>query len=237
MKKIILLLIITSLSYKSYAISTVYRGDSREPADVFQNGFLAWGTNVNVNAHVLGLSGARGSRNSAFIPTTPVSSRARTFAIDLLNTSSNGMAYIYNIRPTHNFYNMITSMYHLYDSTGTLVPISVREMINIEREYAAYSNIPPQLIRSVTILTRLSNGDIREEVQANPNYTDDNTHANEEPFTNNQPSTVTVRPILLMGPSMTNINNELPNNSSRLPSPEFTYPMVLPISGSSSANI
>ncbi|UGA36174.1 hypothetical protein JOS77_16955 [Chromobacterium haemolyticum] len=75
---------------RSWPVSKVYRADSRPPEDVFKNGFSAWGININFNAHVLGLSGSSGSRDSAFIPTTSAESIAQRFATDLRNVSSQG---------------------------------------------------------------------------------------------------------------------------------------------------
>lgn len=237
-KKLSSLLLISLFSVFSnfiYAmpVSKVYRADSRPPSEVFSSGFHAWGTNINFNAHILGVSGRRGSRNSAFIPTTSIVNRANAFAIDLLNVSRDRRSYVYNIRPTANFYSASTTMYYIYDESKKRVPDDVRSVLVEEQEYSAYQHIPPELIESVTIHERLSDNTISTSIVRNMNYRPDNTTSNEEPFTTRPPGSnhyeLTSRPVLIMGLSGVSINNEMPNNSSTLPSPAYTR-LVLDIS-------
>lgn len=61
-------------------VSTVYRADSRAPQDVFTNGFVAWGNNINFYAHIDGASTSKKDRNSAFIATSSDEVVARTYA-------------------------------------------------------------------------------------------------------------------------------------------------------------
>jgi pertussis toxin subunit 1 len=206
----------------SKPVSTVYRADSRVPSDVFENGFHAWGTNINFISHILGHSGRRGTRDSAFIPTTSSLNSANRFAIDLLNVAEDRTSYIYNIRATNNFYSALDSTYNIYDTAGVRVPESIRATLAMEQEYSAYQNIPAQLIQSVTIRYRAQDGTIITRTEENPYYTPDVTHSNESPFTYGMPYPINSAPILIMGTSMVNINNEMPNGSATLPSPSYT---------------
>ncbi len=215
---IILFLCISSAF--SQPVRRVFRADSRPPEDVFQNGFQAWGTNINFNAHILGISGRRGSRDSAFIPTTTNGQAAENFALDLLNVSPDATAYVYYIRATDNFYSAMTTMYNLYDSAGLRVPDTTRATIAAEQEYSAYLHISPEQIVYVMAYSR-EDGVIVRTLHANPNFDDLDSQANEEPFTYGMPYEINVQPMLLMGQSMTNINNEMPNNSTELPSPSY----------------
>lgn len=205
----------------SQPVSRVFRADSRPPEDVFENGFQAWGTNINFNAHVLGISGRRGSRDSAFIPTTSNIQSAENFALDLLNVSPDATAYVYVIRATDNFYSAMTTMYNLYDSAGIRLPDTTRATIAAEQEYSAYSYITGQQILYVMAYSR-EDGETVRTISSNPYYERLQTHSNEEPFTYGMPYEISVQPMLLMGQSLTNINNEMPNNSTELPSPSYT---------------
>lgn len=221
---LIIFFVISDVAF-SMPVSTVYRADSREPGDVFVKGFSAWGLNMNFNSHILGVSGRRGTRDSAFIPTTSSQNAANRFATDLLNVSSEGLAYVYNIRPVTNFYSALDTIYHIYDSAGVRVPDTLRATLASEQEYSAYQHIPTELIRSVTIYSRAENGSISTRVENNPNYIQSDSHSNENPFTSGEQEP-NVRPVLVMGMAMTNINNEMPGTSATLPSPSFSQPAL-----------
>ncbi|WP_449544145.1 hypothetical protein [Lelliottia nimipressuralis] len=214
----------TSFFCNALPVSTVYRADSWPPSDLFRNGFHAWGTHINYNSHILGVSGGRGSRDSAFIPTTSARTSAQRFAIDLLNVSQSNFSYVYTIRPTRNFYSALTTMYYLYDNYGQsrYIPSETRAMLAREQEYSAYQNIPAQLVRSVVIYSRASDGSITEVEEFNPYYIQDHTYSNDDPFTYGMPYSINVAPILIMGGSLMNINNEQPSPSASLPSPAFS---------------
>ncbi|OEE35445.1 scabin-related ADP-ribosyltransferase [Vibrio anguillarum] len=216
-------------SVHAMPVKIVYRADSRPPHMIFEKGFVAWGTNINFNAHIDGTSGRRGSRDSAFIPTTSRLDAAMNFATDLLNVSPDNISYIYQIRATHNFYSALDSIYYVYDAAHVRVPDTHRALLAEEQEYSAYINIPPELIESVTVQERI-NGEIITTVIPNHNYIAGDTHSSEEPFTYWRPERIDSRPMLYMGPSMTNINNEQPEGAAALPSPSFNAGGVLGIS-------
>ncbi|KLI73527.1 hypothetical protein AAW26_06010 [Vibrio alginolyticus] len=210
-----------------FNVKRVYRADTRPPSDVFVNGFKAWGTNRNFNAHVLGVSGGRGSRDSAFIPTTINQNVANRFATDLMNVSPDNVSYVYTIRATPNMYEASHTMFTLYSRLNQRVPDITRQTMAEEAEYSAVANIVPEQIQSVSIISRLPNGDISVTSQNNPRFIDDSqTQASDLAYPDLS-STITVTPMLMMGPSGTNINNVLQNPltgepSANLPSPSFS---------------
>ncbi|EEG86761.1 pertussis toxin, subunit 1 [Proteus penneri ATCC 35198] len=172
MKKTILIILFILFNIQlSYArpVSKVYRADSRPPEEVFKKGFVAWGNNINFHAHVNGVSGRRGSKDSAFIPTTSSFKSSEKFAKDLLNVSTDNKSYIYQIRATHNFYSALDTVYYYHDRIKERVSDVLRAVLTAEQEYSAYMNIPNQLIELVTIYTK-NGSDITQETITNPHY-------------------------------------------------------------------
>lgn len=199
-------------------VKKVHRADSKPPSEVFACGFTSWGDNINVNAHILGVSGRRGSRDSAFIPTTSNPDIVRRFAIDLLNVSEDATSYVYNIRPDTNFYSASTSIYQIYDhaTPPRRVPDAMRASLAREQEWFVPHRIPPEQIQSVTIYTRVG-GVINETTMDNDHYVPGDTQSNDDsyPLTNQYP--ITSGPIRTFGESMTNIDTEQPGNAWPLP--------------------
>ncbi|WP_219495430.1 scabin-related ADP-ribosyltransferase [Proteus terrae] len=229
MRKIILIILFILFNIQlSYArpVSKVYRADSRPPEEVFKKGFVAWGNNINFHAHVNGVSGRRGSKDSAFIPTTSSFKSSEKFAKDLLNVSSENKSYIYKIRPTNNFYSALDTVYYYHDQIKERVSDILRTVLTEEQEYSAYINITNQLIELVTIYTKIDS-DIIEETIPNPHYSPEETHSSDEPYKGYNPLKIDNLPHLVMGLSMTNINNELAEASAVLPSSSFTWGSVL----------
>ncbi|QAV22565.1 scabin-related ADP-ribosyltransferase [Proteus hauseri] len=229
MKKIILIILFILFNIQlSHArpVSKVYRADSRPPEEVFKKGFFAWGNNLNFHAHVNGVSGRRGSKDSAFIPTTSNFKSSEKFAKDLLNVSTDNKSYIYQIRATHNFYSALDTVYYYHDKIEERVSDVLRAVLTAEQEYSAYMNIPNQLIELVTIYTK-KGSDIIQETITNPHYSVEETQSSVDPYKGYTPSKINSLPHLVMGLSMTNINNELAEASAVLPSSSFTWGSVL----------
>lgn len=200
--KLLLLFLLIGTSTTTFAlpVKIVYRADLRAPDDVFNNGFRAWGVNVNYISHILGLSGMSGSRDSAFIPTTSNHDIANNFARE--RAVATGQSYhIYNIRATDNMYPALESVYHVYDANGVRVSDDIRATVSREQEFSAYSYISPQQIRSVEIL-RFSNGQWIVETRENPNYVEENSHTHDGPYegSTSHPLNHTAR--LLVGSSL-----------------------------------
>ncbi|MEE8659249.1 NAD-dependent ADP-ribosyltransferase [Acetobacteraceae bacterium EV16G] len=217
-------LIIAALVFFSFScanalpVKKVFRAESRPPSDVFASGFTSWGDNINVNAHVLGLSGGRGSRDSAFIPTTSNPDIAHRFAIDLLNVASGATSYIYNIRPDANFYSASTSIYNIYEHATPPRRVSdqMRATMAREQEWFVPHHIPPEQIQSVTIYTRVD-GVIHETTMDNDRYVPGDTHSNDDPYPSAGQYPITSGPIRTLGASMTNVDTEQPGNNWPLP--------------------
>ena len=226
MKKIILIILFILFNIQlSYArpVSKVYRADSRPPEEVFKKGFVAWGNNINFHSHVNGVSGRK---DSAFIPTTSSFKSSEKFAKDLLNVSSENKSYIYKIRATNNFYSALETVYYYHDKIKERVSDVLRSVLTEEQEYSAYINIPNQLIELVTIYTK-EGSEILEETMVNPHYSPEKTYSSDEPYKGYNPLKIDNLPHLVMGLSMTNINNELAEASAVLPSSSFTWGSVL----------
>ncbi|EQA1624945.1 scabin-related ADP-ribosyltransferase [Enterobacter asburiae] len=175
-------LIFSAMTINAYAlpVKTVYRADIRTPDEVFSKGFTAWGTNVNYISHILGLSGASGSRDSAFIPTTSNHDIANDFARERA-VATGQPYYIYNIRGTDNMYPALESVYDIYDTHNTRVSDDVRATVSREQEYSAYSHISPQQIRSVEIL-EFSGGQWVINTRENPNFIEEDSHTHDGPY-------------------------------------------------------
>lgn len=179
-------------------VKTVYRADNRPPDEVFQNGFTAWGTNINYISHILGLSGTTGSRDSAFIPTSSNHDIANNFARERA-VATGSPYYIYNIRATDNFYPALETVYHIYDQHNIRVSDDVRATVAREQEYTAYNIISSTQIRSVETI-RFENGEWITESRSNPNYIESqNTHSHDGPFTSSDTSPLDHRARLLVG--------------------------------------
>lgn len=179
-------IILFTITVHAYAlpVKTVYRADIRKPDEIFTKGFTAWGVNVNYISHILGLSGASGSRDSAFIPTTSNHDIADRFARE--RAVATGQAYyIYNIRGTDNMYPALESVYSIYDSHNTRVSDDVRSTVSREQEYSAYSHISPQQIRSVEIVEFL-NGEWVVSSRENPNFIAEDSHTHDGPYQGSQ---------------------------------------------------
>lgn len=217
-------LIIAAMAFFSFScanalpVKKVFRAESRPPSEVFVSGFTSWGDNINVNAHVLGLSGGRGSRDSAFIPTTSNPDTARRFAIDLLNVACDATSYIYNIRPDANFYSASTSLYNIYEHATPPRRVSdqMRATMAREQEWFVPHHIPPEQIQSVTIYTRVD-GVIHETTLDNDRYVPGDTQSNDDPYPSAGQYPITSGPIRTLGASMTNVDTEQPGNNWPLP--------------------
>ncbi|MDC7862235.1 scabin-related ADP-ribosyltransferase [Pantoea ananatis] len=96
----------------------VWRTDTRDYNEIFQNGFKSWGGNNNIYEHLSGVScfSYQDEHDSAFISTTASHEAAVDFAdVELSEAYSkkagkSAVVYIYKIRATNNFYDGVTSL-------------------------------------------------------------------------------------------------------------------------------
>lgn len=158
----------------------VYRADGRSPDIVFVEGFISWGSNNNIVAHALGLTGGLGDRTSAFIPTSPNPDSAMRFVNNALSINPRGFRYyMYDIRADDNFYFLSNVVYEIYDRNyRRRIGDDLRATLCTEVEYTAHRQIHPSQIRGVTTYYRDDQGMLIEEYTENRNFVDLDTEAN-----------------------------------------------------------
>ena len=114
----------------AHAISNVYRGDTREPNDVFTRGFESEGENHNLLDHVIGSSceaGLGSAAASAYVSTTNNRQVAHD-AMNAVNREVHGHTYIYTITPHIDTY---------YDVGSILrAAINIDDPINMDGVYS-----------------------------------------------------------------------------------------------------
>lgn len=161
--KIFTFLILMFLTSKTVnAIPTpnvVFRFDTRTPVNLFPNGFSSWGEDADLLRHVSGES--IHNRSSAYISTTTNWETIEQMARTLI--PNGGMAWVYAIRPSVNFYDILGSLLHgnmqNSDRLGTL-----RQSLALFRNYAwqeeiaAYRSISSTQVMYAQAIMRDENG-------------------------------------------------------------------------------
>lgn len=159
------------------APSIVYRMDKREPADIFEEGFKSWGTNDNLLEHIEGISmGVTDGSGSAFVSTTS----DRQYALDFAQAVRLQNFYIYDIRPTDNFYSLNITFSHFAQTDPGYNQI----LYNFEssNEYAAFNGISnSQIIRATRYVVE-NNVATPSQVFVNNAYVNAITTANTQPY-------------------------------------------------------
>lgn len=112
--------------------STLYRADLRSPDDLFENGMRSIGTNDDLKLHVQGQSCHYASGPSralsAFISSSASKDEANKHINKILRKLTNvNTAYVYQIRPTQNFFSVTHSMLHFLDKKKQQEPESSHE--------------------------------------------------------------------------------------------------------------
>lgn len=158
----------------------VYRADGRSPDIVFVVGFTSWGSNNNIVAHALGLTGSLGDRTSAFIPTSSNPGSAMRFVNNILSINPRGFRYyMYDIRADGNFYYLSNIVNDIYDRNyRRRIGDDFRATLGAEVEYTAYRQIHPSQIRGVSTYYHNNQGELVNEYTENRNYVDLDTKAN-----------------------------------------------------------
>lgn len=179
---------------------TVYRADDRGPDVVFQTGFLPHGTNINVESHLTGWSSGAyvlsSNRNSNFISTTIDYDTAVSFAGE--HVRSGEYYYVYDIRPTENFYSAEETMNSIANYQQVSLSNELRYLLIGEGEYFSYGEIPNTLIRSVDVYYRnpITHQVTEQGSYSNANYREDDTHTNTGAFTISAHFPIQNRPVL-----------------------------------------
>lgn len=144
--RVFLLFFLLSFSALSIAYDNpmiLYRIDNRAPDFVFNNGISSWGWNDNVVDHIDGASIE--NRSSIYVSTTESMNVINRMALSLIRDGAASNYWIYEIRPTSNFYSISNSIAQAILSTNDddlrANYISLRDTIAWEREWAAVRHI------------------------------------------------------------------------------------------------
>lgn len=105
---ILVMFVFFSNSLYADTLSWVYRFDTRNPAEIFSQGFPSWGSNPNLIEHVSGES-IRG-RSSMYVSTTFDENAVVRMGQEFLPANPNVAYWIYTIRPSSNFYRVGESL-------------------------------------------------------------------------------------------------------------------------------
>ncbi len=175
--------------------TTVYRYDSRNYEDVFQNGFTSWGGNDNILEHLTGRSCANSAtRNSAFISTSRSETYTRVYLdsrmMDAFRAQQAGegtgdfYGYIYHIRADTNFYEAVSSYLSYVETYGEgSASLGAGALATYQSEWLAHRRISGSNIRGVTRIHRNGRtGEVSEQYIPNPGYVESATAGNPGPY-------------------------------------------------------
>ncbi|AYD44158.1 putative enterotoxin subunit [Yersinia kristensenii] len=181
----------------------VWRVDTRDLDDVFNNGFSAAGNNNNIVEHLTGRSCHQhggGSVSSSFISTTSNRNFAYHYAERILRGMNaqgdvNAQVYIYQIRATENMYSAGTTLEFLlrgYDHGQHHEISRILRYTPYLSEWMAHNRIEPEQIASQTAYY-IYRGTIRSEsIFHNARFVQTRSTANDGPF----PTVFTRRPVI-----------------------------------------
>ncbi|MDX7988025.1 hypothetical protein FE392_11890 [Xenorhabdus sp. 12] len=175
-----------NLAYAITPPDIVYRGDVRDVATIFSEGFSSKGTNTDVINHVIEIKG-----DSAYISTSSELSIAQYFGASRAgkdeDTNRSRMFWVYRIRPSGNFHSINESlnygMQNARNKTSRSIYSNVRNEFGEEQEWAAIRAINTQQIESATLYRITADYDKCGEIEnvnsyemlgtvLNPNYRD-----------------------------------------------------------------
>lgn len=177
-RMLIVSLVLISITPAAFAqqelIRTVYRADPRPPNDVFQHGFTARGTRVDLLGHALAAScdASNAADRSAWVSTTADHTDATHFASSRLlagGASGIGTMWIYEIRPDETFLSvrgvMRQAIANAEEGIGYTPPQAVRlrqlmntTVLGTQNEVVAPIVHPTQVSRATPM--RFVDGDV-----------------------------------------------------------------------------
>lgn len=140
----------------------LFRVDTRNPDEIFANGFNSFGVNDSVRDHSRGVSCVGRAENSAFISTSSDPEYAGNYARRLYSQTSRPV-YVYIITSRSDMYNMDHSLENIGYTAGYENAIT-------QSEWIAHNSIPNTAIQGVRIYA----GSITPPIVPNPHY-DSNT--------------------------------------------------------------
>lgn len=180
----------------------VWYSTTRPPQEVFQHGLAPHGNDNSVMRYIMGTDDSR--RSTAFITVFRRSAWPYHETSQLLRENTSiSQIYVYQIRPTNNFYSIAITLSHLLRVgvlTNTRLP-TISQRIARYYVYFSYGSIPPQQIYSVATIARQPDGSITVHENYNPNYIPDGTTFNPGPFLGNDslpPQTLPAPPMEAM---------------------------------------
>lgn len=185
------ILIITNSKAKPPDI--VWRVDTRDLEDIFNNGFSAAGNNNNVVEHLTGRSchhHGSGQISSSFISTTSNRGFAYHYAERILRGMDaqggvNAQVYIYQIRATENMYSAGTTLEFLlqgYNDDQHYEIVRILRYTPYLSEWMAHRRIEPEQIATQTAYY-IYRGTIRSESNFhNSRFVQTRSTANDGPF-------------------------------------------------------
>ncbi len=152
--------------------SIIYRRDTRDPSDIFTNGFQPRGSNNDLIAHVSGLS--------LYQPGIPPSgwvsaSGSLYWTTNPSQPMPNNEFWVYAIVPTSNCYNVVHSFQHFISSDAPNTDQSnyINQLLLIygnQHEWATLGSISNRNIRRA-LRYRFDGGEYRQvEIRENPYY-------------------------------------------------------------------
>ncbi|MDC9612631.1 hypothetical protein PSI19_01785 [Xenorhabdus khoisanae] len=166
-----------------------YRSDSRAPTGpggIFEMGFHPWGENDNLLEHVEAdsLGGHGGAPTSAFVATSTDSDVV--VDISAAEEGDGTEFYLYEVRPTDNFYSVETS-FREWGRTDSGY-LEALDDFGDQHEYVAFGGISREQIRRAT-LYRIVNGiPVPSRIEDNAHYQEITSAANPDPYPHMYPS-------------------------------------------------
>ncbi|EDV2568427.1 TPA: scabin-related ADP-ribosyltransferase [Salmonella enterica] len=187
--KILTVFILIVFSPTLLAQNFFYRSDSRAPtgpSGIFETGFHPWGENDNLLNHVEAdsLGEHDEALGSAFVATSTDVNVA--FDISATEAGDGTKFYIYEVRPTDNFYSVEIS----FREWGRKDSGYLRALDNFgdQHEYVAFGGISREQIRKATLYQIVNGVSVSSGVEYNTHYQEITSAANLGPYPHMYPS-------------------------------------------------
>lgn len=162
----------------------VYRFDTRPPDQIFSHGFVPYGINADLVAHVDGTSLAE--HTSAFVATTddPEVISAILLRHAELNPRESDPLWVYQIRPTENFFDVDASLATVAPNMAVYNRARIlRARYGWQHEWAAFGPIHPIQILSARQYRITPQGRVEfVQERANPAYRSNAPQASRRPY-------------------------------------------------------
>lgn len=164
----------------------VWRIDSRPPNEIFRDGMVSWGENMNVYSHLSGESCTELNpleRTSGFISTSASQAWSMFYSLSMARHFTGKTVYLYQIRADNTFYNAVSSLRHYQNESPDALITELNYIpARNANEYISPLNISPSNIESVLIFVSSDGAETTLTYEANDNYISRSTHASREPY-------------------------------------------------------